>query len=445
MEEKSIMRLLEYEDTSKLLFQKANELLHDQNNVDMIEKLKTLINALANVSKLFQCQEKETLLRETNQLLPLLKAPYSLKANEKLQYWIFLFLETVDAELLLTLNNYIELSAETGNALYDYIEHRKKFKYYVLLLTNTALRTGYSLPEKTYNIIMEAVQQQPDLLGYITAHKGYVYEQTPQRTFHNCTVCGGEGTPYYTSFSYFMNHFENPFEPVKTWIKCNHCGNLFTRKFPEEFLKQCEHYELMSPNITPDISRFCCVSKTSSQILSIWCNILNELHKYTKGKSLLEVGIGTGELLAVAIELGYDTNAVELRKDRAQEIANMLSIPIWSCDFLKFESEKKFDILTMGDIIEHVTNPKLALEKAYSLLKEDGVLWLSTPNYNSAFTQIMKFRDAMWKEPEHISYFHFKGLESLANDVGFVIQEYQVSKRYNGSMELILTKKSHTS
>ena len=63
MEEKSIMRLLEYEDTSKLLFQKANELLHDQNNVDMIEKLKTLINALANVSKLFQCQEKETLLR----------------------------------------------------------------------------------------------------------------------------------------------------------------------------------------------------------------------------------------------------------------------------------------------------------------------------------------------------------------------------------------------
>ena len=28
-------------------------------------------------------------------------------------------------------------------------------------------------------------------------------------------------------------------------------GNLFTRKFPEEFLKQCEHYELMSPNITP--------------------------------------------------------------------------------------------------------------------------------------------------------------------------------------------------
>ena len=168
------------------------------------------------------------------------------------------------------------------------------------------------------------------------------------------------------------------------------------------------------------------------------------MHKYTNGKSLLEVGIGTGELLAVAIELGYDVNAVELRQDRAQEIANMLSIPIWSCDFLKFESEKKFDILTMGDIIEHVTSPKLALEKAYSLLKEDGVLWLSTPNYNSSFTQMLKFRDAMWKEPEHVSYFHFKGLENLANDVGFMIQKYQVSNRYNGSMELILTKKSHT-
>ena len=52
----------------------------------------------------------------------------------------------------------------------------------------------------------------------------------------------------------------------------------------------------------------------------------------------------------------------------------------------------------MGDIIEHVTNPKAALKKAHSLLKETGVLWLSTSNYNSSFTRMMKLKDAMWKE-----------------------------------------------
>ncbi len=91
----------------------------------------------------------------------------------------------------------------------------------------------------------------------------------------------------------------------------------------------------------------------------------------------------------------------------------------------------------MGDIIEHVTNPKATLKKAHSLLKETGVLWLSTSNYNSSFTRMMKLKDAMWKEPEHISYFSFHGLQALANEVGFVVKEYQVSNRYNGFMELI--------
>ena len=43
-------------------------------------------------------------------------------------------------------------------------------------------------------------------------------------------------------------------------------------------------------------------------------------------------------------------------------------------------------------------------------------------------------------EPYHISYFSFAGLRALAEKCGFTVREYQVSNRYNGSMELILTK-----
>ena len=46
----------------------------------------------------------------------------------------------------------------------------------------------------------------------------------------------------------------------------------------------------------------------------------------------------------------------------------------------------------------------------------------------------------MWKEPSHISYFSFRGLRSLAERCGFAVEDYRVSRRYNGSMELILTK-----
>ena len=95
----------------------------------------------------------------------------------------------------------------------------------------------------------------------------------------------------------------------------------------------------------------------------------------------------------------------------------------------------------MGDVIEHVTDPEKALRNAYDLLEEDGVLWLSTPNFESSFSRMMKFHDPMWLEPYHISYFNRAGLEALASKCGFILREYSVSQRYNGSMELILTKR----
>ena len=96
----------------------------------------------------------------------------------------------------------------------------------------------------------------------------------------------------------------------------------------------------------------------------------------------------------------------------------------------------------MGDVIEHVTDPEEALRNAYKLLSGDGVLWLSTPNFESSFSRMQKFNDAMWLEPYHITYFCRDSLEALAAKCGFVIREYKVSNRYRGSMELILTKNS---
>lgn len=50
----------------------------------------------------------------------------------------------------------------------------------------------------------------------------------------------------------------------------------------------------------------------------------------------------------------------------------------------------------------------------------------------------------MWMEPHHISYFSRNGLERLADSCGFTLETYMVSRRYNGSMELIFRKKERT-
>lgn len=327
--------------------------------------------------------------------------------------------------------------AERLFLLWDEMPHMKSEGYQWMF--DLCMSVSLSMPLESFQYSMRIFEEQPRVLaGKQAMHPGYVYRPTAQRTFERCPICGGEGTPYFRAFSYRMNHFDYPHLPVKLWMRCGGCGDLYTWKHPEECLKPAEEER----EIRPDPARAGAAGNTGSSILSAWSRILNRLARYSSGRDLLEVGIGSGEFLAVALEFGYRPDAVEISPESAQSIADMLGIPIWCGDFLNYEPDKTYSIITMGDVIEHVTDPERALRKAYRLLREDGVLWVSTPNFKSSFSRIRKFNDAMWSEPHHISYFSRDGFEALAAKCGFAVREYEVCSRYQGSMELILTKKA---
>lgn len=300
------------------------------------------------------------------------------------------------------------------------------------------IKSSITNPLNAYNSSLKLIEKYPNILSSEQyAHPGYIFRNSEQRTFNKCPICQGKGTPFYNAFAYSMSDYDFPYQPFKLWMKCHNCSNLYTYKHPEEYFQLSDESKL----ITPDNDKyFSTIAKTSTVILSIWCNIINRISAYTSGKNILEVGVGNGELIAVALELGYSIDAVEILPSEAERISNMLNIPIWNGDFLNYRADKKYSIITMGDVIEHVSSPTDALKNAYNLLEDDGVLWLSTPNYESAFSKMLKFNDPMWCEPHHITYFSYKGLANLAENCGFKVVDYQISSRYNGSMELILVK-----
>lgn len=326
--------------------------------------------------------------------------------------------------------------AEKLFLLWDEIPHTSAEAYQWIF--NLCEKTSLSTPLESFQYSLRLMEEQPKLLfGEKLPHPDYIYRQSEQRTFERCPICGGEGGPYYRAFSYRMADFAYPDLPFKLWMKCAGCGNLYTWKFPEEYLNPEIQRKWIYPNPSP-----AAVGNTSGGSLAVWADILNRLSLYTGGKDLLEVGIGRGELLAVALELGYQTEAVELSHKAAQNVADMLNISIWCGDFLDYRPDKTYSVITMGDVIEHVADPGKALRNAYKLLREDGVLWLSTPNFESSFSRMRKFNDPMWLEPHHVTYFSRDGLEALAAKCGFVLREYNVSRRYNGSMELIFTRRT---
>jgi len=104
-------------------------------------------------------------------------------------------------------------------------------------------------------------------------------------------------------------------------------------------------------------------------------------------------------------------------------------------DFMEndFFKNIKFDIVVAGEIIEHVFDTDLFLQKIHSILKLHGKLILTTPNVASLPRRLLLL---LGKNPlldnritgntaGHIRYFTFQGIHEVLKDNGFKIIESQ--------------------
>ena len=87
---------------------------------------------------------------------------------------------------------------------------------------------------------------------------------------------------------------------------------------------------------------------------------------------------------------------------------------------LPFEKDF-FDIILFNDVLEHLENPKVALENIWKVLKKGGILYITTPNLNIIRKKIFRYAD---EKEHHISLFSHSNLISLLNSLGFKIAEH---------------------
>lgn len=118
-------------------------------------------------------------------------------------------------------------------------------------------------------------------------------------------------------------------------------------------------------------------------------------------KSYLEIGAGHGMYISEAINI-FDDNtrfdvvdvsptSIELSKRfiKNNKVNYILS------DIFDFEANNgKYDFITLGEVLEHVEKPVELLKKISSLLKPNGVLFLTTPANAPAIDHIYLFRNA---------------------------------------------------
>lgn len=152
-------------------------------------------------------------------------------------------------------------------------------------------------------------------------------------------------------------------------------------------------------------------------------NIVKRISQKQSG-TLLDIGCGTGDFLKIMKQSGWNINGVEVNAG-ARKLAqtNTGSIILDQTEF--FESEQKYDVITLWHSLEHLNTLTRFLEKISVSLNANGVVMIAVPNYKSFDAEYYKQDWAAYDVPRHLYHFSFESMVKLMEKLGFGLIEYK--------------------
>ena len=144
--------------------------------------------------------------------------------------------------------------------------------------------------------------------------------------------------------------------------------------------------------------------------------------------SVLEYGCGVGSFVRSLLTSGHNdciegVDGVDI-SDTAIRVAsdntNSQKVNYYSLDSFIFPI-KKYDFVASLEVIEHIPNVQETIEKMSKSINQGGVMFLTTPNYNSFEQRVFKGKWRLFCPPEHINYFTKKTLSRMLSQNGLKV------------------------
>ena len=162
---------------------------------------------------------------------------------------------------------------------------------------------------------------------------------------------------------------------------------------------------------------------------------VNQFSKKLKNKDILDFGCGWGGFLR-NIKNYKSLSGVELRKECTSFIKNNIQKIDISDNINSFD--KKFDIITMFHVLEHIPYQTEILKVLKSKLKNKGKIIIEVPHAEDFLIlqeELKEFKNfTFWSE--HLILHTYKSLKSILLKSGFKNIKIQYYQRYNFSNHL---------
>ncbi|MFN3551237.1 MAG: class I SAM-dependent methyltransferase [Endomicrobiia bacterium] len=142
---------------------------------------------------------------------------------------------------------------------------------------------------------------------------------------------------------------------------------------------------------------------------------------------IFDVGCGNAHRLKVFKEFGCSVYGNEIAKEDVEYAKYFLGIDIFHGTLKKTVEniDRKFDVVSLFSVIEHLNNPEEEINFTKKLLKNDGLLVIQTPVVNSIQWLLLGKECYAAKEmPRHLFIPSIYGLGVFMNRLGFKIIKY---------------------
>lgn len=228
-----------------------------------------------------------------------------------------------------------------------------------------------------------------------------------QTSVVNCPVCqNSKFSPYLRVTDHFLSK--------QTFLlqRCDSCSFVMTSPRPNDsFLPQFyDSDEYLSHG-------------SRKSVLSLAYSFAKKLNLKAKGKiistigvhSILDYGAGEGSFVHHFRKQGYVVEGFEPNA-KARENAQKKNVVLHEA-----LPDKRFDLITMWHVLEHIPNLTESLRAIKAQLKPDGHLIIAVPNIESFDAQEYGSFWAAYDVPRHLWHFSANTLTQLMSQFGFTI------------------------
>ncbi len=154
-----------------------------------------------------------------------------------------------------------------------------------------------------------------------------------------------------------------------------------------------------------------------------------------KNKRVLEAGPATGCVTRVLKERGCSVTGIEI-DEQAAAVAEpfctrMIVGDVEKMDLSATFGEERFDVVTFGDVLEHLVNPDRVLEDTRHILAPGGYVVASIPNVAHASLRLallggdFSYTDLGLLDRTHLRFYTRETLDELFRNAGYAISDWK--------------------